>query len=93
MDYSEWKFQQLQGNIQPSYEKLSTASKFAFLAVAIFFWAAILFVENWIIMIFLGTLHSVFNFIPALGFWTVFWFNLLIGIIINIVKKSSKVSK
>jgi hypothetical protein len=38
-------------------------------------------------------LHSVFNFIPALGFWTIFWFNLLIGIIINIARKSIKVVK
>ena len=93
MDYSEWKFQQLQGNIQPSYEKLSTASKFAFLAVAISFWAAILFVENWMIMIFLGTLHSVFSSIPAAGFWTVLWFNILIGIVINVIRKNIKAPK
>jgi len=91
MDYSEWKFQQLQGNIQPSYEKLSTASKFAFLAVAISFWAAILFVENWLLMIFIGTLHSAFNFIPALGFWTVLFFNLLVGIAINVIRKNKNV--
>jgi hypothetical protein len=91
MDYSEWKFQQLQGNIQPSYDTLSTASKFAFLSIAIFFWSAILFVENWLLMIFIGTLHSVFNFIPALGFWTVFWFNILAGIVINIIRKSKNV--
>jgi hypothetical protein len=93
MDYSEWKFQQLKGNTEPSYEKLSTASKFAFLAVALSFWAAILFIENWLLMIFIGTLHSIFSSIPAAGFWTVLWFNILVGIIINIVKKSSKVSK
>lgn len=90
MDYSEWKFQQLQGNIQPSYEKLSTASKFAFIAVALFFWATILFVENWILMIFIGTLHSIFSSIPAAGFWTVLWFNILVGIAINIIKKAMR---
>jgi hypothetical protein len=88
MDYNEWKFQQLQGNIQPSYDTLSTASKFAFVTLAISFWAAILFVENWLLMIFIGTLHSVFNFIPALGFWTILWFNFLVGIIINVVRKN-----
>ena len=87
MDYSEWKFQQLKGNTETSYDTLSTASKFAFLSIAIFFWAAILFVENWLLMIFIGTLHSVFNFIPALGFWTVFWFNLLLGTVIGFAKK------
>jgi len=88
MDYSEWKFQQLQGNTEPSYDTLSTASKLAFFSIAIFFWAAILFIENWIIMIFLGTLHSVFNFIPALGFWTIFWFNFLIGTVIKIFSRN-----
>jgi hypothetical protein len=37
-------------------------------------------------------LHSVFNFIPALGFWTIFWFNLLIGIAIKMLSRN-KVSK
>ena len=91
MDYSEWKFQQLQGNIQPSYDTLSTASKFAFVTLAISFWAAILFVENWLLMIFIGTLHSVFNSIPAAGFWTVLWFNVLVGIIINVIRKYKNV--
>jgi hypothetical protein len=44
-------------------------------------------------MIFLGALHSVFNFIPALGFWTVFWFNLLLGIVLNIIRQSTKAAK
>lgn len=88
MDYSEWKFQQLQGNIQPSYDTLSTAAKFAFVTLAISFWAVMLFVENWLLMIFIGTLHSIFNFIPALGFWTILWFNILVGIIINIIRKN-----
>ena len=51
------------------------------------------FVENWFLMIFLGTLHSVFSFIPAAGFWTVLWFNILLGIIINIVRQNVKASK
>jgi hypothetical protein len=93
MDYSEWKFQQLKGEIEPSYGTLSTPSKFAFISLAVFFWAAMLFVENWFLMIFLGTLHSVFSFIPAAGFWTVLWFNILLGIIINIVRQNVKASK
>jgi hypothetical protein len=88
MDYNEWKFQQLQKNTYPSYEKLNTEKKFAFVAVAIFLWAAILFVENWFLMIFIGTLHSIFSFVPAAGFWTVLWFNILVGIIINVIKKA-----
>ena len=91
MDYNEWKFQQLKGNTETSYDTLSTASKFAFISLAIFFWAIILFAENWLLMIFIGTLHSFFNFIPALGFWTVFWFNLLIGIIIKLTRKTINV--
>lgn len=88
MDYNEWKFQQLQENIQPSYDNLSTASKFSFLTVALFFWSLIVFIENWFLMIFLGTIHSIFNFIPAAGFWMILWVNVMVGIIINIIKKS-----
>jgi hypothetical protein len=33
-------------------------------------------------------LHSVFNFIPALGFWTIFWFNFLIGTVIKIFSRN-----
>jgi hypothetical protein len=88
MDYSEWKFQQLKGNTEQSYDELSTASKFAFFTVAFLFWSAFLFAENWLLMIFIGSLHSVFNSIPAPGFWTVLWFNIIVGILINIIKKA-----
>jgi len=54
------------------------------------FLSAFLFVENWMLMIFLGSLHSVFNFIPAPGFWTVFWFNLILGIVLNTFKRPKK---
>lgn len=87
MDYNEWKFQQLKGNMDPSYEKSTPTSRIGFFIVALLFWAVILFTENWLLMIFIGTLHSVFNSIPAVGFWTVLWFNVLLGIIFNIVKK------
>ena len=70
-----------------SYDTLSTRSKFAFLTLAMSIGAAILFIENWMLMIFIGTLHSVFSSIPAAGFWTVFWFNLILGTLINIIKK------
>ena len=93
MDYSEWKFQQLKGNTEQSYDELSTPSKFAFFTVAFCFWAAFLFMENWLLMIFLGSLHSVFNFIPAAGFWTVLWFNVLLGIVFNIIRQTIKASK
>lgn len=91
MDYNEWKFQQLKGNTEQSYDELSTASKFAFITVAFYFWATFLFIENWLLMIFIGTLHSVFSSIPAAGFWTVLWFNLLLGIIINVARKYKNV--
>lgn len=90
MDYSEWKFQQLKGNTEQSYDELGTASKFGFLTVAFCLWAMFLFVENWLLMIFIGTLHSVFSSIPAAGFWTVLWFNILLGIIFNVVKRNLK---
>ena len=77
----------MNSSYEMSYDKLSTASKFAFITVAVFFWAALLFIENWLLMIFIGTLHSIFSSIPAAGFWTVLWFNILIGIIINVIKK------
>jgi hypothetical protein len=93
MDYSEWKFQQLNGNKTDQYDELASPAKAAFIALAIFLTSLFLFIENWLLMIFIGTLHSVFNFIPAAGFWTVLWFNILAGIVINIIKKSSKVSK
>jgi hypothetical protein len=93
MDYSEWKFQQLNGNKTDQYDELSSPAKAAFVALAIFLTSLFLFVENWLLMIFIGTLHSVFNFIPALGFWTVFWFNLFIGIIFNIIRQNIKASK
>lgn len=78
----------MKNSFTPSYEKLTTASKIGFFIVAFSFCAAILFIENWILMIFIGTLHSVFNSIPAAGFWTVLWFNLLLGTLINVIKKA-----
>ena len=91
MDYSEWKFQQLNGNKTDQYDELSSPAKAAFVALAIFLTSLFLLIENWLLMIFIGTLHSVFNFIPALGFWTVFWFNLLIGIFISIARRYKNV--
>ena len=91
MDYNEWKFQQLKGEMSPSYEKSTTASNIGFMIFAFFLWSAILFVENWLLMIFIGVLHSVFSFIPALGFWAVLWFNILLGIIFNIIRKYKNV--
>jgi len=91
MDYSEWKFQQLKGNNKVTYDELSTTSKIGFFVVAFFFWSAILFTENWLLMIFIGSLHSMFNSIPAPGFWTVLWFNIIAGIVINIIRKSKNV--
>lgn len=70
------------------YYELATITKVVFMTVAFFITAVLLFVENWLLMIFIGTLHSVFTFIPALGFWTVFWFNLLLGIIFGFIKKA-----
>lgn len=93
MDYNEWKFQQLKGNIDPSYEKSTPTSRIGFFIVALLFWAVILFTENWLLMIFIGTLHSVFNSIPAVGFWTVLWFNVLLGIVFNIIRQNIKASK
>jgi hypothetical protein len=91
MDYSEWKFQQLNENKTDQYDELSSPAKAAFVALAIFLTSLFLLIENWLLMIFIGTLHSVFNFIPALGFWTVFWFNLLIGIVISIARRCKNV--
>ena len=93
MDYSEWKFQQLNGNKTDQYDELASTAKAAFIALAIFLTSLFLLIENWLLMIFIGTLHSVFNFIPALGFWSVFWINLLIGIVFNIIRQNIKVSK
>ena len=92
MDYSEWKFQQLNGNKTDQYDELAPTAKAAFVALAILLTSLFLLIENWLLMIFIGTLHSVFNFIPALGFWTIFWFNLLIGIAIKMLSRN-KVSK
>jgi hypothetical protein len=91
MDYSEWKFQQLNGNKTDQYDELSSPAKAAFVALAIFLTSLFLLIENWLLMIFIGTLHSVFNFIPALGFWTVLWFNLLVGIVFNVIRKCKNV--
>jgi hypothetical protein len=93
MDYNEWKFQQVKDEMQPSYEKSNAASSFSFMIFAFFLWSMILFLENWMLMIFIGTMHSVFNFIPAAGFWTVLWFNILGGIIIGIIQRNLKVLK
>jgi hypothetical protein len=93
MDYSEWKFQQLNGNKTDQYDELAPTAKAAFVALAILLTSLFLLIENWLLMIFIGTLHSVFNFIPALGFWAVFWFNLLIGIVFNIIRQNIKASK
>jgi hypothetical protein len=93
MDYNEWKFQQLKNNTEQSYEKSTTASNIGFFVVAFFLWSAILFIENWLLMIFIGSLHSVFNSIPAPSFWTVLWFNILLGIVFNIIRQNIKASK
>jgi hypothetical protein len=93
MDYSEWKFQQLNGNKTDQYDELAPTAKAAFVALAILLTSLFLLIENWLLMIFIGTLHSVFNFIPALGFWAVFWINLLIGIVFNIIRQNIKASK
>jgi len=93
MDYNEWKFQQLKDQMHPSYEKSTPTSRIGFFVVALLFWAAILFIENWLLMIFIGTLHSSFNSIPALGFWTVLWFNILLGIVFNVIRQTVKSSK
>jgi hypothetical protein len=93
MDYSEWKFQQLNGNKTDQYDELAPTAKAAFVAIAILLTSLFLLIENWLLMIFIGTLHSVFNFIPALGFWAVFWINLLIGIVFNIIRQNIKASK
>jgi hypothetical protein len=77
-------------NKETPYYELATITKVVFMTATFLITAILLFVENWLLMIFIGTLHSVFDFIPALGFWTVFWFNLLLGIIFGFIKKTSK---
>jgi hypothetical protein len=72
------------------YYELATITKAFFVVFAMLLTTMFLFAESWLLMIFIGTLHSVFNFIPALGFWTVLWFNLLLGIIFGFIKKTSK---
>ena len=70
------------------YYELATVTKAFFVVFALFLTTILLFAESWLLMIFIGTLHSVFSFIPAPGFWTVLWFNLLLGIIFGVIKKA-----
>ena len=70
------------------YYELATITKVVFIAAIFLITPILLFVENWLLMIFIGTLHSIFSFIPAPGFWTVLWFNLLLGIIFGFIKKA-----
>jgi hypothetical protein len=77
----------MNNNKTTPYYELATITKVVFMTVTFLITAILLFIENWLLMIFIGTLHSVFDFIPALGFWTVFWFNLLIGIILGVFKR------
>ena len=74
-------------NKETPYYELATITKVVFMTVTFLTTAILLFIENWLLMIFIGTLHSVFDFIPALGFWTVFWFNLLLGIVFGVFKR------
>jgi hypothetical protein len=74
-------------NKETPYYELATITKVVFMTVTFLTTAILLFIENWLLMIFIGTLHSVFDFIPALGFWIVFWFNLLLGIVFGVFKR------
>ena len=75
-------------NKETPYYELATITKAFFVVFAMLLTTILLFLESWLLMIFIGTLHSVFNFIPAPGFWTVLWFNLLLGVIFGFIKKA-----
>lgn len=53
-------------------------------------WILFIYVQTGLLMIFIGTLHSFFDVIPAVGFWTTFWFNMIFGTAFNIMKRSLK---
>lgn len=61
------------------FKDLTAAQKFAAVTLAII----ILVVENWVYMIALGTLHSFFSFIPALGFWFITFYNMLFAAVLR----------
>lgn len=63
------------------FNELTTAEKIIAITLAL----SVIYIENWIFMIAIGTLHSAFNFIPALGFWATFACNVLLAAVIRFV--------
>lgn len=71
-----------------AWNDLSSTEKIVFLPLVVLIIAFFTFVENWFIMVFLGSVHSVISFVPALGFWLVVWWNFLISLIIKIIRRT-----
>ena len=69
-------------------DDLSTSEKVVLYPVVGLILSLFVFIENWFIMIFIGSAHSVIDFIPALGFWVVLWFNFWVSLIFKIVRKT-----
>lgn len=72
------------------FNKLSKPEKIAVVVIAFTLSVFFTFLENWLIMIAIGSIHSIFNSVPAVGFWTVFWANIIITFIIRTIFRKTK---
>ena len=73
-----------------NFKDLSAAEKITIIPIVIIILAVIMFIENWALMIFVGSLHSLINVVPALSFWAVFWINTALGIIYKAITNSHR---
>ena len=71
-----------------SFKDLSTADKVTIIPFVIAIIAIITFIENWVLMIFIGSLHSLIDVVPALGFWAIFWINAALSVIYKAITNS-----
>lgn len=70
------------------WKDLSATEKTILFPIVLSILAFLTFIENWFIMVFLGSIHSFISFVPALGFWLVLWWNFWISLIIKIIRRT-----
>lgn len=77
-------------NAHVAWKRLSTAQKILMVIVSILALTIGIIVENGLLMIFIGVIHSIFNNVPALGFKQVFILNVAMTFILRVLKAGLK---
>ena len=71
-----------------NFKDLSLKEKIIVSLVAAIIIIMLLSVESWALMVFIGSLHSFIDAVPALSFWAVFYIYLAISIIYKAITNS-----